>query len=180
MEKNWFRSSSSEKETSTIIDHWLSESTLSCYYREVRLCVGWLEHASRQEHSLLGICSRPSAPQSASPASAARMHLSLATVHRGKQGPLRDIAEAHDPRCPSWRDWGKIKRVRLGTPKENHLQACKRPLPGRETSDLCFYSVKKQQHTLIVPRKTQAKHFRKNLPSTTDSEALMFPGCQSS
>lgn len=66
------------------------------------------------------------------------------------------------------------------TPKKNHLQVHKRPLPRKETSDICFYHVKKQQHTLIVPRKTQAKCFRKNLPNTTDSEALRFIGWQNS
>lgn len=180
MEKNWLGSSSSEKETSTVINHRLSESTLLCHCREVKLCVGCLEYAPAQEHSLLGICSRPSAPRSTSPASAARMHLGLATVHQGKWGALRDIPEAHNPTCPSRRDWGNIKRVRLGMLKEKHLQVCKRPLPGRDTSDLCFYSVKKQQHTLIIPRKIQAKHFRKNLPNPTDSEMLRFTGWQSS
>lgn len=179
MEKNWLGSSSSEKETSIIMDHRLNESTLSCCGKEVRFRVGCLQYAPIWEHSLLGICRHPSAPQSTSPASAARTHLGLATVHQGKWRPLRDIPEAHDPKCPLRRDSRNIKRVGLGTPKDNHLQARKRPSPRRETSDLCFYCVKKQQHTLTVPRKTQAKHFRKNLPNTTDREALRFTGWQS-
>lgn len=108
MEKNWLGSSSSEKETSIIMDH-----------RQSQPC-----HAVAEKSDfMLGVCSvllyrsicrRPSAPQSTSPVSDARMHLGLAAVHQGKWGALGDISEANDPRCPLRRDWGISKELGKG------------------------------------------------------------------
>lgn len=108
-----------------------SESTLSCCGKEVQtLC--WV--SSIWEHNLLGICRRPSAPQSSSPVSAAGMHLGVAPAQQRKWGPLRDIPKANNPKCPLKRDWGNMKRGGLGTLKKNLLQACRKPLPKKRNN----------------------------------------------
>lgn len=153
------------------MEHRLNESTLSHSGKEYWLSVGYLKNAPLGEHSLLGICRHPSALQRITAASGATMHLSFATAHKGKWGPLRDIPEVKIPKSPLRSNWRNIK-IWARDSKGKHHQICKRALATSKTSDHCFYGVKKQQHILIVARKTQVKHFRKNLSNTADSGAL--------